>query len=124
MFKLIWLIRERSYWKRRAEALEVKLDHERERNREHEDQILSRFVTLHGVVGVEARQPEAPIKKSAPHQPLDMERSLKNLNEYQRAMLSLYEEEGLARGLEIGRIHQDFYQEHVLGNSRIETVPQ
>ena len=57
MFKLIWLIRDRNYWKQRAEALEAKLDHERDRNREHEDQILSRFVTLHGVVGVEARQP-------------------------------------------------------------------
>lgn len=124
MFKLIWLIRERSYWKRRAEALEAKLDRERERNREHEDQILSRFVTLHGVVGVEARQPEAPIKKLVPHQPQDMESALSNLNEYQRAMLQLYEEEGAAKGFDIGRIHQDFYQEHVLGNSRVEMVPQ
>lgn len=124
MFKLIWLIRDRNYWKRRAEALEVKLDHERERNREHEDQILSRFVTLHGVVGVEARQPETPMKKPEPHKPVNMEAALHNLNEYQRAMLTLYEEEGAAKGYDRGRIHQDFYQEHILGNPRIEMVPQ
>ena len=124
MFKLIWLIRDRSYWKRRAEALEAKLDHERERNREHEDQILSRFITLHGLVGVEARQPDTPVQKPEPYQPRDMEAALRNLNEYQRSMLTLYEEEGLARGMQIGQIHQDFYQEHILGNSRIEMVPQ
>lgn len=123
MFKLIWLIRDRTYWKQRAEALEEKLDLERAANRAHEDEILSRFVSLHGVVGVEARQPE-PVKKSVPHQPEDMESALTNLNEYQRAMLTLYEEEGAAKGYDAGRIHQDFYQEHILGRQRIVEVPQ
>lgn len=123
MFKLIWLMREVNRLRRRCELLETKLDHERERNRAHEDEILSRFVSLHGVVGIEARQPEAP-KKPQPHQPVNMEESLRNLNEYQRSMLTLYEEEGLARGMQIGQIHRDFYQEHILGNPRIEMVPQ
>jgi hypothetical protein len=124
MFKLIWLIRERTYWKKRAEGLEAKLDHERERNREHEDQILSRFVTLHGVVGVEARQPESQTNKVAPHQPPDMESAIKNLSPFHKAMLEMYEEEGAAHGIEMGRIHQDFYQEHILGNPRVEEVAQ
>lgn len=124
MFKLIWLILEVNRLRRRCESLEEKLDRERERNREHEDQILSRFVTLHGVVGVEARQPEQPIKKPTPHQPVDMESAIKNLSPYQRSMLAMYEEEGQALGLDLNRIHSDFYQEHILGMQRITEVPQ
>jgi len=124
MFKLIWLIRDRNYWKQRSESLEAKLDTERAANRAHEDQILSRFVSLHGVVGVEAREPEKSAPKQTPHTPDDFEQVIKGLNGYDRAMLEMYEEEGLARGIALGQIHKDFYQEHVLGRQRIEEVPQ
>jgi hypothetical protein len=124
MFKLIWLIRDRSYWKARAESLEAKLDAERAANRAHEDEILSRFVTYAGVIGVEARQPEKQIAKPKPPAPVDVESTFKNLSEYDRAILQMYEDEGSARGFDIGKIRQDFYQEHILGRQRIEEVPQ
>lgn len=127
MFKLIWLIREVNRLRRRCEALEGKLDHERERNREHEDQILSRFITLHGVVGVEAREasePKTHPMRPAPHKQPNMETALKNLNPYQKSKLELYEEEGLALGMEIGQIHHDFYREEILGIPRVEEVAQ
>ncbi len=124
MFKLIWLIRDRNYWKRRAESLEAKLDQERAANRAHEDEILSRFVSLHGVVGVEARQPTSHPMQPAPHKQPNMETALRNLNEYQKSKLALYEEEGMALGMDLGQIHHDFYREEILGIPRVEEVAQ
>lgn len=123
MFKLIWLIRENIHLKRRAELLEAKLDAERDRNRAHEDELISRIVTLAGTVGVEARQPEMP-KKPSPLPSQDMATVMKDLSPYQRGLLQLYEEEGIARGYSIQQIHNDFYQEHVLGQQRMVEVPQ
>ena len=126
MFKLIWLIRDRNYWKRRSELHEAKLDRERQVNRAHEDEILSRLVSLHGLVGVPAREPEKKIAAPVPHVLVNFEQALKreNLSEYDRAMLDIYEEAGAAKGIDVGRIHQDFYEEHILGRQRIEEVPQ
>lgn len=123
MFKLIWLIRDRNFWKQRCERLEEKFDREREANRAHEDEILSRFVTLHGTVGVEAREPEAVKQARAKaFEPPDMETAFKNLNGDQKATLEMYEQDGLEQGLTLREIHNEYFQREILGRQQIEEV--
>jgi hypothetical protein len=113
MFKLIWLIRDRNFWKDRAESLEAKLESERTANRRYEREITSRILTLRGQVGIS--QPAAPEKKvEPPKAPPITEETVRNLTQQQQEDLTMYLDDADKAGIPHGQAWNDFFQSEFL----------
>lgn len=114
MFKFIWLIRDRNYWRTCAESFEKKLDSERVANRRYEREMVSRIVTMTGQMGI---QQEALISKKAQSPPIPVQPTqeiVNSLTPQQQEDLTMYLEDAERNGKTQNEGWRDFYQNHIL----------
>lgn len=121
MLKLIWLIRDRHYWKDRAESLEKKIESERSANRRYEREITSRMLTLYGQPGIaQEKPPAAPFE--FPQTPALTETAIRSLSPQQQEDLSMYLEDAEKTGVPKGQAWNDFFQREVLSKMGTEEL--
>ena len=109
MLKLIWLIRDRNEWKRRAELFEAKLESETKRNRHFERELVSRIVTMTGQMGIAN---EAPARVHTPQvmppiPPEPTQPILNMLTPQQLEDWKMYEEDAADNNIPAGQAWND-----------------
>lgn len=121
MLKLIWLIRDRNEWKRRAESLEERFEKERTSNRRYEREMTSRMLTMAGQMGIAQEkvvEPKVPqVLPPIPPQPTAS--VLGDLTPMQAATWEMYKEDAQNVGLTENQAWQDFFQREILSKMTI-----
>lgn len=110
-----YLLAERRGLRRRVVELEAKLEAERERNRQREDDITSRWLTANGAYGIPSRQPTAARAKNT----LKADSQPALLTALEEARLDAWRKAAVAVGRDEVEAEQMFYaQRHT---SQLET---
>ena len=121
MLKLIWLIRDRNEWKRRAASLEAKLEAERSRQDRFAREVVSRFATISGAMGI---APEAKPRKEIPASPepatpQSIGDFIRNLPNDMADTLETYFEDARANGINENQAFSDFFNREYLSKMPI-----
>ena len=111
-----YLLTERRGLRHRVVELAAKLEAEASRNRQREDELVSRLLTNAGTYGLQARKPSQS-------EPKPVDKTLAPLTSIEEARLEAWLTSGRAMGKTDLEIEQDFYNARRNGFQEVYAVP-